>query len=400
MSYDVIVDRIEVRSLRENNIPKYIVKGNAIVANKKDIYEYSKNSDGTFRTLKSMFTPNCIKSIKEQSKHKKLFVDSQHELALNANIKSLVKDKLTPIDEKKLDSMLKTKMLPLAKLNDIDIDGDILKVDTELNPVFREVDLDHQKYFDAIWYSLENKYLNGVSVNFANPKIIDDDGEVKIDDIDVLGFSYVDAPAFHGNSIFEVAIRAMQEGIQTRTGEKMNDEIEKLNSEKSKLEEERKQVQKEKEDLLKQKADMEKKSEIEKQASEQKRVQEDLQRKTDELKKSEEERQRLGEELNRAKGIAGQQDKFSRKQDGKNYDDKFYNEKLKEITSEHDKTIEVIKRGQKPMIDRTMKGFAELVNLQAKAGNLTADLDRDNAEYARQNRLLDRSDSDVIANRF
>ena len=94
MKYSFVTDRIEVRGLRENDKPRYIVNGTAILANKPHIYEYIKNKDGTTKTLKNIFTPNCIKSIKEQAKHKSLFIDIQHELVRNASIKALAKDKL------------------------------------------------------------------------------------------------------------------------------------------------------------------------------------------------------------------------------------------------------------------------------------------------------------------
>lgn len=390
MSYGFVADRIEIRNLRgEGREPKYVVKGTAMVANKKDIYQYSKKADGTFKTLHSIFTPGCIQSIKEQAKHKKLFVDSQHELALNTNIKTMLKGKLSPEEEGRIDAMLKTKMLPLAKISSIDIKDDSLDIETELNPVFREVDADHQKYFDAIWYSLEHKYLNGISVNFANPQVIYEEGEPKIDNVDVLGFSYVDAPALADNSIYEVAIRAMQEGIDIRIGEKMEDEKNRIEAEKLKLEEERNKLQKEREDITRQKLEMDKKIEIDKQAVEQKKIQQELESKAEALKKIEEENAKLKGELNNAKGLAAQEKKPV-------HTGEFYKEKLKEITKEHDETMDVYKRGQKPMIDKSMKGFAELVNLQAKAGNYTADLDNPNAAYIRDNRLLERSKSDVV----
>ena len=208
MNHNIITNKIEVRSSTENNKPRYIVNGTAIIPNKKHIYKYQKRADGTYKSLKSMFTPHCIKSIKEQSKHKKLFVDAQHELGINANIKSMLKDRLSPEEQLKIDKMLKTKMLPLAKINDIDILEDRMDIKTELNPMLREIDEDHKRYFDAIWYSLENKFLNGISLTFGDFKYAtDEQGDMVIDDVDVLNFSYLDAPAEHESSIYEVAMR-------------------------------------------------------------------------------------------------------------------------------------------------------------------------------------------------
>lgn len=395
MNYDFIADRIEVRSLEENNKPRYVVKGTALVANKQHIYEFTKNKDGSYKTLKSLFTPHCIKSIKEQAQHKRLFVDTQHELVRDASIKSIVKGKLTPEEEKRIANMLERRKLPLAKVTDINILDDKLDIETELNPMFREIDDEHQKYFDAVWYSLQNKYLNGISVNFSDAKVIEEEnGDTKIDDINILGFSYLDAPADSVNSIYEVAIRA----IEDRTGErKMEDEKVRLEQEKSRLEEERKQVEKEKADIQKQKDDL-KKAELDKQAADQKRIQDELFEKTEALKRAEEEKNKLRDELT-AKGTAKQIQPPYQPSGGKVYNDGFYKENLKNITSEHDQTMEVIKRGQMPMIDNSMKGFSELINLQAKAGDYTADLDKDNADYVRQNRLLDRAGSDVVLDR-
>lgn len=398
MSHKLVTDRIEVRSLMKENKPRYIVNGTAMVADKEDIYQYSKNSDGTFKTLKSMFTPQCIESIKRQSKMKKLFVDSQHELALNSNIKSILKGKITSEEEKKIDAMLKTKMLPLAKLNGIEFNDDSIDIETELNPVFRDVDINHQTYFDAVWSSLENKFLNGISINFANPKIIEEEGGlIKIDDIDILGFSYVDAPAYEGNTINEVAIRAMQEGISVRTGEKMEDEKKKIEAEKAKFEEDKKKLEEEKQELEKKKEE-EKKKEVEKQAEEHKKTKEELDKKNEELKKIEEEKKKTEAESTSVKGkVTTGKEKIGVESNlPPTKDSKFYKENLKEITSKHDKTIETLKRGQQPMVDQTMSGFGELVFLAGKADDPTADLSKKDAEYVKEKRLLDRGGSDIV----
>lgn len=405
MNYDFVADKIEVRSIKDGTNPKYIVKGTALMSNKKDIYEYQKRPDGSIRTLKSMFTPHCLESIRQQAKHKRLFVDAQHELALNTNIKSILKGKLSPEEEKRIGIMLKTKMLPLAKLNSIEIEDDSLKIETELNPMFREVDTDHQKYFDAVWYSLENKYLNGLSANFANPKVISNkDDEMIIDEIDVLGFSYMDNPALHENSIYEVAIRAMQEGINTRMGENMADtntnEKDKLNAEKARFEDEKKQFEQQKTEFEKTKQEDAKKAELEKQAEGQKKIETDLAEKAEALKQAEEEKQKLQDELNSVKGQVAQTSPPAQNTDAGDatYDDKFYEEKLKNITKEHDETIALKKQGKEPLVDNTMRGFAELVNLQSKVSR-TAGMDKKDAEYAEEHHLFEAGDSDVVVKR-
>src|SRR3990167_5770330 len=148
MSYKVFAGDIQVRGFQDKDKPRYIVNGTAVLANKKHIYDKVRNPDGSIKTLKNMFTPHCIQSIKEQSKHKGIFVDVKHELVRNASIKEIAKGKLTDEEFQRIDNMLKRKMLPLAKVNDFEVEGDKLNVFTELNPLFREVDDDHKNYFD------------------------------------------------------------------------------------------------------------------------------------------------------------------------------------------------------------------------------------------------------------
>ena len=404
MKYSFVTDRIEVRGLRENDKPRYIVNGIAILANKPHVYEYIKNKDGTTKTLKNIFTPHCIQSIKEQAKHKSLFIDIQHELVRNASIKALAKDKLNEDEQKQLDNMLKRKMLPLAKISDVDVEGNELKIYTELNPMFRELDEEHKNYFDAVWYSLENKYLNGISANFGEFKYaFDEQNNMVIDDVDILGFSYLDAAAGHEHSITEVAIRALEEGQNIDEGKKMEDEKAKLDLDRKNLENERIKYLKDKDDLEIEKSrlqtmqeEADKKAELEKQAAEQEKIQKELQEKTEAIKKAQEENTKLQDELNRVKGVVPQKPNPNSPSGFNPNDPKFYAEKIKEITAKHDATIQTFRSGKTPIIDETFSGFSEMANLSAKAGNLTADLSERDAEYVREHRLLDRSGSDLI----
>src|SRR3990167_6951965 len=254
MKYTFTTDSIEVRGIKENDKPRYIVNGTAIVANKKHPYEWIKNKDGSIKSLKSVFTPHCIQSIKEQAKHRSVFMDVQHELVRNASIKALAKDKLTDDEQKQLDNMLKRKMLPLAKINDIEIEGDKLQIYTELNSMFREVDDDHKNYFDAIWYSLQNKFLNGISINFGEFKYAyDDKGDMVVDDAEIVGFSYLDSPAGTEHSITEVMIRSLEEGQNNEGVRKMEDEKQKLELEINRLNDEKKNLENEKLKYMKEK---------------------------------------------------------------------------------------------------------------------------------------------------
>jgi len=401
MSYNVIADKIEIRSSKDKSKPRYVVNAIGAIANKKHVSEFAKQSDGSYKTLKSMFTPHCIESIKKQSKNKGLFVDTQHQLVRDASIKEIVKGKLNAEEEKQIDNMLNRKRLPLAKLNDIDIEENELRLYTELNPSFREVDDDHKKYFDAVWYSLENKFLNGISINFGEfTHAIDAKGDTVIDDVDVLGFSYLDAPAEHANSIYEVAIRSMEEKINVRESVEMVDEKAKFEADKAKLEEDRKKVDEEKAAIEKTKAEKEeseKKADIEKQAAEQKKIEDDLAAKTEEAKNLAEENAKLKDDTNSAKGVVKQTPPPSQGADGKQYDQKFYEVNLKNITSEHDKHIEKLEKGQQPMVDKRMNGFGQLINLQAENGPTVGLPDRQ-VQDIREERLLERGETDIITN--
>lgn len=415
-TYNFVADKIEVRgSLLDTPNPTYIVKGYAQIPNKPDIYKYQKRPDGSYKTFKSMFTDNCIKSIKRQAKHKKVFVDSQHELSINANIKSILKDKLNPNDFGKVESFLKAKTLPFSKLYDIDIDDNGLLVDTRPNPAFRNVDEAHRQYFDSVWSSLENHYLTGISTNFANPKIIKNENGIDvIDDLDILGFSYVDGQALPENNIFEVAIRSM---IETRQGENMAEEEikkkeEEIKQEKEKVEAEKKALDEEKAKIAKDKEDAEK-SDLEKQKEEQKKTQEDLDKKMEDLKKREEAlgkgqgtetgSKSSGQEgtppAKTGKSVVQQQDKYGQAEQPpkQKYDEKFYTEKVAEITKEHDESVKA--KGES-FVDNRMKGFGEMVNLAAKSRNPILGLDDANKRFIEDNpALLSKGGADIVAPR-
>lgn len=413
MKYTVVTDKIEVRSLNENNKPRYIVNGTAQVANKKQIYEYIKRRDGTVRTLKEMFTPHCIESIKKQSKHKKLFVDSKHELVRNASIKALMKDKLNSEEQKQMDNMLKGKMLPIAKITDIDIEDNNMNIFTECNPAFRDVDEDHKNYFDAVWYSLENKFLNSISMNFGEFQYATDEhGDRVIDDVNVLGFSYEDgAVGAEDHSISEVAIRALKEGDEGEL--KMTEENEKLEAGKAELAKQKEAFEKEKADAQKVKDDEAtkakqeeedaKKTETEKMKEEHAEMKKKLDEQTEAAKKAADEKEEKEKGLNAAKGVVDQKPNpnaagVGTGAEAANPED--IEKNLKEITATHDHDIQTLKDGKTPIIDRSMTGFSYLANLQAKVNNPTEGLPERDVAFIEDIRLdLRKRDSDLVLNK-
>ncbi len=404
MTYQIIADRMNVRSILENNKPRYIVKAIGAIANKKHVTEYFRQPDGSVKTLKSMFTPHCIESIKEQSKNKGIFIDTQHELIRNQSIKEMIKGKLTPEEEKSISNMLHRKRLPLAKLNNIDILDDKLDIETELNPMFREVDEDHKKYFDAVWYSLQNKFLNGISVNFGEFTMAKDNkGDTVIDDVDVLGFSYLDAPAEHANTIYDVAIRA----IEDKTGEEAKmeeDEKKKLEEDKKKFEEDKKKLEEEKAEIQKKKdeeaAEAKKAEEIKKGEEEQKKIEEELAKKTEEAKKAQEDKEKAEAELNSIKGLAAKGKTGTGAGDGKPPTEELYKENIQKITAEHDETMKTIRGGKTPIVDKRLSGLGPLIDLQNRTGNSTADLSEKQEENIKDGKLLERGNADIITSKI
>ena len=138
---------------------------------------------------------------------------------------------------------------------------------------------------------------------------------------------------------------------------------------------------------------------MENQAELQKKIEKELADKTEEAKKLKEENTKLQDEFNRAKGVVGQKANPNvRKEDIAN--PKFYEENIKKITERHDAYFQSLNSGKLPMIDKSLSGFAEMVNLQAKAGNLTADLSEEDAEEVRRYRYQDKSSSDIITPRL
>ena len=361
MMEGIVTNKIEIRQLNENNNPRYVVNGTAIVAGKKYPREWVTDKSGkTIKVAKEMFTPHFIKSLKEQAKHKNIFVDVQHELVREASINAIAKGKLSKDEEESIANMVSKKMLPLAKCSDIDIEGDSLKVYTELNTMFPTVNDLHKKVFDATWYSLENGFLNGISLNFDNWQFTHDEhGDVVVDDADLLGISYVSGASNYLHSIDEVAIRQFEKTIQIREGER------KMENENKQIEEARAKLESDKAAFEAQKIESARQTEIAKQKDVQAKIESELAAKTEEAKKAVEDKNKMAEELNRAKGKVP----FNRNLQNLGTpainpeEAKIYEENLGAIMANHNRTMGSLRQGKQPMEDHTMKGFSELVNL-------------------------------------
>jgi phage head maturation protease len=215
---------IQVRSTVDSNKKKrVVVKGYAVAP---DIpHEFARETDSSgkvLRSFKSLFTKNFVKSIAEQMRYTPIFVDALHQTAANINIRATlegIKTKAQQLGQnfdeevESIMSNLKVSQFPLGKPASFNIDDNGMFFEIELNPDFRDVDLDHTRYYDAVVGSLQNGTLNGMSINFQTTDVIvDEDGLERINDGKFYGISFVpDAALTSHSNITEVAIRSIME---------------------------------------------------------------------------------------------------------------------------------------------------------------------------------------------
>jgi len=206
---------IETRSFEKDGIPEYIIRGYA--ANANHVYAYGRK-DG--KTLREFFTDDAIKNITRKAKMKGVRIDAFHQLATRTNIKGML-EKLqkktgTNITEETnyiLDRIRNTDV-PLFKLNDMKLDEKGWFVDIRMNPFYRNIDDEHKSYFDTVWNSLKQGYINGMSVDIDKESLKFqkvNDTLFQIDDADVLGINLLQGSANDMANITEVAMRCFQD---------------------------------------------------------------------------------------------------------------------------------------------------------------------------------------------
>jgi len=255
MSSSFVFDRIETRGAQENGRKRYLIKGYASAKNAPDLYKWHKKGS-TYKSFKDLFTTECINDMKEQLKRKPIFVDKQHETAKKYNVKKILNDMSLAAKKNGIDfsqhvldanSYLDSyDELPLIKLNSFDVDDHGLLTEVELNPYYREYDDEHAKVFDSTWKSLEDKFINSMSLNF---KVIDadytdngDENFAMIKKVDVYGISLMNNSSVQGTDIVEVAIRGAMEvhPIEIRGAEEAKrmetEQIDRIVEEKLKVE--------------------------------------------------------------------------------------------------------------------------------------------------------------------
>lgn len=287
--------QIETRTAKEGDRPRYIIKGYATVPDHPYAYKYFKNG----ASFKEMFTQKGVDNFVKKLKSKNVFVDALHEYGTMYNTSELLKQIQTKTgvnissEANEILAQIKHSDIPLAKLNSIDLEGTKPVIETELNPLYREVDEAHQKYFDAVWYSLQNGFLNKFSINFkpTETESFISNGEVipKINDLDIFGISYTQGAANEMADITEVAMRSAMETdeVKRMEEEKLKKENEELRKKVSEMENESKK-QKEEDSRKKieetRKSLDETKSEIERQKEDLKKQREEITKQMEELK--------------------------------------------------------------------------------------------------------------------
>jgi len=319
--YSLDFSKIETRSLNENGAPRYIVRGYAAVHNVPYVYNVVKDKNGNIvRALKEYFTRDALRNLLIKAKSRKIFVDSEHSLGRYFN----VKDILTKIEKKTgkeledeknaILSLIKHSDIPLAKLTSLNIDDNGILVEAELNPFYRNIDENHKRYFDSVWNSLRAGYLDGLSLNFKPTKFKEENGIVKIDDVDVYGISFTGGRANHAAPITEVLMRSLSENYSegdTMSEKEKATEKNVAKEELNQLKEVNKKLQ-EQLNELKSKIETQKENELK---SEWEKTKEQLQAQIAELNKKIEERAEAEEKPQRKSVVQGQSEKFGADQE-------------------------------------------------------------------------------------
>lgn len=310
--------------------PEYVIKG-YINANIPDNYKTIKNTDGKIIDVKrSIFTDKALESMRKQAKTKKIYVDIEHKIGTKFNINHYL-DQAGITDEQlrnAINSQLQISEIPLVKLNDLYKDDQgRLVADTRLNPYYRELNEDSKKYFDAVWGSVKDKFINGISFTFAATDVVNEDGIEKINDVNLFGIDLTGGAAIPDNQIFEVGMRAAQEIVQQR--ESMEGKMSDIESKEKELKEREAELD-EKARVLREREEKSKQDILEKEKKEQ----------VDLLKSVAKEVQELKEKEQR-KSIVSQENKYGQAQPTGNEDaqNAEYQERISKMLKEKVRTV-------------------------------------------------------------
>ena len=212
MKYSFYLPKIETRSTDVGGTPNYIIKGYATTTGNE--YLYKTQGD---RSFKEYFTERAIENIRKKAKAQKVWVDVEHITGTNNSTEMILKN----IEEKSgkdfseeinyIKNRFKYSDIPMFKVEEINVDEKGLFVEIRGNPFYREVDEEHKSYFDSVWNSVENGFINGMSLNFKPIETQNiTDGLTQIDDIDIYGISLTGSPSNNMATITEVAMRSIE----------------------------------------------------------------------------------------------------------------------------------------------------------------------------------------------
>jgi len=222
--YTFYLPKIETRTTEVDGVPEYIIKGYATVPN--HVYSYGKKQG---KNLREFFTDKAVENIRRKIKTKGVYIDLGHQISSKGNIQAVfdqIKNKTganIEEEEQYILSRMRDTDIPMFKVNDLLIDEKGLFVDIRANPFYQEVDEEHKNYFSTVWNSLDNGYINSMSLDMDKDSMKFtkvNDSLFQIDDADVSRISLCAGGANDMANITEVAMRCFDEHmIELERGE-------------------------------------------------------------------------------------------------------------------------------------------------------------------------------------
>ena len=213
MDYKFNLETTEMRAFDTEGKKQYIVKGYATVPN--HAYAY-KNING--RSFREYFSHKALENIKRKAQLRKIFVDVEHKETLPHSINAALEEAeyKTGVSLKEQKDFVSARMsfsdIPMFKLADLNIDDKGIFVEIHGNPFYRDVDNEHKVKFDAVWNSIQAKFINGISLHFSPISTTQiKEGLTQIDDVDVHSITLTGGPANDMAGITEVAMRFYQD---------------------------------------------------------------------------------------------------------------------------------------------------------------------------------------------
>ncbi len=242
------IENIETRSSKSKKSKK-IIRGRAkLTPGKQYAYLFDSDEQGNpIKSLKEVFSEQGWNTIKKKIMGRGVFVDDNHktviDLKLNRYLNDLSRETGKNLDDIKAEikRWIKASDMPLFKLEDAQLEDDSVMLEIAMNPYFRDIDESHKAYYDAVSNSVDEGFLNSLSLNFSPTdwtEYITDQGTCipMINDCDVYGISLVHH-AGHDDmqDVLEVSMRAVQDvitknnqtGDGTMTKEQLKEEIKK-----------------------------------------------------------------------------------------------------------------------------------------------------------------------------